>query len=308
MAEILPTNVITSLPEMTFEPGASGKRVLAPPYDMAGFSGSNTLAESRYPYIDGASHQFMGRDPFPMKFKFYFLNSLRGDMFPELFNLWLPVFTTGALGELAHPILGEVNARCHDWTVELAAQMTSGVVVNVTFIESLKDVDDEEFSFGAETQSLAANAEACDIGMAIFDIPYPTGEGAPTSLGHMIDQLTSFSHSARNQIEGALNQAIGTVDKIIITAEGPRQGGLVPVWALHDNLVMLRNNLSNTLNKRLLSKTERVIQETVLSNDHTFETIAARQGNTVSDIMTLNPSLVKFPILRAGTVVKYYRI
>lgn len=306
MPKVIPNNVITSLPEMFFS-SADIPPVEAPPYDVASFAGSNDLAEAKYPYIDGASHQYMGRAPFPMQFKFYFLNSLRDDMFPKLFNRWLPVFTTGLLGELSHPILGGVNARCKDWTVSLTSQVTSGVVVDVTFIESLKEVSNDEFDFEVGTESLAAAAAACDEGMEVMDVPYPTGKGT-TSLTQMINQLTSASYDARTQIEGALNSALGTVDKIIITAEGPRQGGLVPVWALVDNLVLLRNNLDKTRKERLMSKDSRVIKEEVLSSDQTLETIAKRHSNTVNDIMTLNFHLAKLSIVRVGTVVKYYRI
>lgn len=285
-------NVIPSLPPMTW------RGIVAPPYDMASASGAHQQAERRFPYIDGASHDNVGRDPFQMPFTLYFLNSLRDEVFPDLFLEWQGAFVLdGSSGELAHPIWGKTQARPVSWTIDLSSQRTSGVVMEVVFVETFDESPPGVMA--TWDVSLVTLAEAVDAGMAALGIDWPTGERT-TSLADLLKQVQGAVFSTRLTITGMANQALGTLDRIIDDLDDITDH---KKWSVQSNVKELRNRVVDFKNKFAAKSRKTYLEEIV--TDSTIDGLV-RSHNTVADLIALNPTLMSRPIIRKGTTVMFF--
>ena len=292
-----PWNAITDLPPMTF------RGLTAPPYDMANFSGSFSLAEKRYPYIDGALYDNVGRDPIPMQFQLYFLNTLGEELFPDLFEKWVNgVILNGSAAELEHPILGPINAMPKSWSVELSAQATSGLVMNVTFVESIENPDNATSSIiNIEAVDVRDAAKAADADYSKLNLKWPDG-ARTTSLSNLVGQVEGFIFSNTLTAAGMIHQAVGFVgDLINIVDLKPTNAN----WALRNNLLATWNGLKEMGDKLSLGS-ERTVGERTYDISVSLDSVASEVGNTVGEIMTLNTALVGSPMVPAGTTIRYF--
>ena len=291
-------NAITELPRMTF------RGITSPPYDIASFSGSFTLAKRSYPYIDADSYENIGRDSIPMKFRLYFLNSLGEELFPELFEKWVAaVVRDGSAATLEHPLLGDIHAVPQSWSVQLAANQTSGIIMDVNFIEWLEDPSSAtKIAIDVEFPVLRQAAEAVDQDYSSLNLPWPTG-ARTDSLLSLVDQIEGSVFSARLTALGAINQAVGFIGNLIDSVDNIATN---PTWPVQSNLLTVWNGMKDLADK-VGASGEREVAEETFSYDASIDSIAQELQNTVGEIMTLNTSLLGQPLVPRGTPVKYFR-
>ena len=271
---------------------------VAPPYDTANTSGAHQQAERRFPYINGASHDNVGRDPLQMPFRLYFLNSLRDGLFPALFLRWRDAYILdGSAGPLTHPLFGDMVARPTTWNIELAAEKTSGVVVDVSFVETFDDIPPAS-QFAAITP-FAELAQAADAGMTELDIEWPTGERT-TSISDLLKQVQGAVFSTRLTMTGMVNQAIGTLDRIVDDLDDITDH---EKWSVQNNVKELRNRLVDFKDKFAAKSRKTNIE--VLAVDSTLDNLV-RVHNTVADLIALNPTLLSRPTIKRGTTVLFF--
>jgi prophage DNA circulation protein len=289
-------NIINDLPTLTW------RGIEAPPYDMASLSGSFSLAERRFPYIDGATHDDVGRNPIPMGFQLHFINTLGVELFPELFDRWVrAVITDGSAGDLEHPILGLVSARPAKWDLELTSKRTAGVVMTVNFIETIVDPSTDDADFGGIILDAKAAAEAVDQDYSKLKLKWP--DGARTDdLTQLVAQVDGLITSTSRTAFGAVTRATGFVGGLI---EDVDSIGNNLTYGLRDNLIGVWTSLKN-IEEQLGVKEERTVGETVFIETVGLDEAASEVGNTVGELMALNSNLLGKPTIPGGTTVKYY--
>lgn len=291
-----PSNIITGLPAVTW------RNLDSPPYDMANARGGWDLSEGSFPYVDGKSHDNMGRQPIPFSFRFLFINTVQPESFPELFTEWFKaVAIDGTPDKLLHPIIGEVDARVVSWDLELVATRTAGVVLTVEWTDTLLDPEKGQKLKGVPVNVQAA-AVACDNQMEQLGISYPTGERT-TSFNDMVNQLDSLAYSTRLKVEGMVTQAIGTIDNVIETVDHVEEHG---AWALSFNLKQLREGVQHLQEEA----EDRFIRRTglfVTPREMTIDELATELDNLVSEIMGLNPTILALPYVPSRTNVLYFK-
>lgn len=287
-------NVIAALAPMTW------RGLEAPPYEAASFRGGHDYAIRMYPYIDAASHEYTGRKPFELGFKLYFLNSLRPKLFPDLYTEWekLVIFD-GTPGKLYHPVLGWMQAVCIDWFVAAEATSTSGVVVDVAFVETIEDLTAKSEP-GMRDFGLVEVAAAADVQMEELSIEWPTGERVD-SLADLLKQIEGALFSARLTMQGMINQAIGLVGGIIESVSKIQDHAR---WALDANLKQLSSGLKDLQSKAdtLRRKTRTYLTPRAI----TLDEIATEVNNSLTDVIALNPTLLKYQKVPAKTSVLVY--
>lgn len=294
MEVFAPNQAIYGLPLMTF------RGLRAPPYDIANFAFSHSQAEARFPYRSGARHDWTGLDPIPLDFKLYFVNTLEPQAFPELWEKWRAALFDGAPGVLRHPLLGIMDVVVMSGDVSLVAQVTAGIVVGVKFSQTVIDLDDEKPIAGAEVAIAQLATQADEWGAAV-GISFPSGETA-TSFEDLIGQITSAIGLAKMQALGLITQAMGIVQDVAKAVADLQSHVTWPYTAvlgkLFSGLLDLRDTLGVTVSR---------VTKTVFYNyDTTIDAVAADQGNSVKDVMSLNLTLLRSPIIPAGTTVKVY--
>ena len=289
-------STVGELPKMTW------RGLAAPPYSEASFSGSFSLAERRYPYIDGASHENVGRDPMPMGFRLLFLNNLGKDLFPNLFQEWFnAVAIDKTPGKLRHPVYGLVWAMVKNWNVDVSADRTSGAILEVSFIESNPDIGLGTESLDVSIGNLRATAEAVDRDYRALEIPWPSGT-SETSLLDIVKKIDSMAQMTRDTLEGYIEQSLGTVEAVIDSVESV---GTNAKWALGGNVISFWNSLKDLAESAGIET--RVIGNYAITQDSSFDRVSRETGNTVGELIGLNDSLLGSPKIPAGSVVRYYR-
>lgn len=310
-----PASIIHDLPEVTWTTRAHGQLV-APPYDVAGYHFSHSQAERRFPYIDGAAHDWTGLDAVQMRFTFYFLNTLQRDAFPGLWGKWRDALHDGAPGKLLHPLLGAVDAVVSDGDVKLEARTTAGVVVEVTFTRTLLDPESAN-PFESVNMGAAAVAEAVDTAMAAEGIDYPTGgvmtaadgtalprypdgSGATTTFAGLLSTIVGLVQASSMYAAGAVNRMLADLETVIGLAEalGHAAQPLVDLCRrLYGIGLDLAAKLGAARPTRFVSYPRAV----------TADEVADDTGNTIAEVLGLNLSACARPVITAGTPILVYR-
>lgn len=269
--------------------------------ELAPFDFAHSQAERRYPYVDGFGHDNTGRDSLRFTTRLYFLNTVEPGSFPDKWNAWRDALFDGSAGDLVHPVLGLVRARVMQGHVEYRAQTTAGVIVDVTFTET---VDDPEvlFFFDSPTVALDAAAKAADNAASDAGINYPTGDpGGATSIAGAVAQFEGAITSFGMSVSGYANMVAAQIDGMISVAEGLTDP---TKWPAYDNLVTAWSSVKNVAAKTAL--VSRATAQTKLSADMGLDAVASSVGNSLDDIINLNPSLVSKPTVPKGTTVTHY--
>lgn len=290
-----PNRAIQGLPLMTW------RGLRSPPYDTASFSFSHQQAEKRFPYIDGAAHDWTGMDPIPFDFQLYFLNSLEPRLFPDLWERWRVALFDGSPGELRHPLVGVVDAVVQGGDVKLVAQATAGIVVSVKFTQTILDPS-EKVQFDALEVGLKALAQQADEWGQAVDVPFPDGELA-TSFEDLVGQIESAIGLAKMQAIALINKALGTVATVIKTVKALESH---VTWPYTGALISLYNGLLD-LRAEVGANKARATTSVTYPTLVTVEQVAADHGNTVGEVMQLNLQLLRRPTIEAGTAIRVYR-
>ena len=290
-----PARANQALPDLTW-------RGLPPaPCSLAPFDFGHTQAERRYPYLDSAGHDHTGRNPNRYTARLFFLNTVLPDSFPGLWNRWRVALFDGSSDWLVHPVLGMVRARVLEGRVELKAEVTSGVVVDVTWTDTIDDPN-EALDFNPAEVSLEALAAQAGEDAAAVGIYYPDGTSSGTSLAGAVGQVTGEIFSAVTSVKGLGNQVVGNVEKMIGDVERLNDALALPAY---DNLCALWGRLTDALQAGAAA-TARAIGVKKLASATTLDAFALATGNRLTDIMGLNLHALGSPIVRAGTELPYY--
>lgn len=274
--------------------------LVAPGYDVASFDFDTGLAAKRFPFIPRAAHEPVGRNSHPLKFRLYFLNSLDPDAFPQLWDEWRPYLFDGESGEMVHPLLGPIDARSASGTVNVEARTTAGVIVDVTFVETLLDpteIADED----ATSVSLRDLAKAASDAMDDAGIDFPDGSPV-TDLFDAISSIEGMLYSFELSLTGYVNQVKGQIDSLLGTL---RAGQDHATYAVSDLLTLLWVKLDEVA-ENAGAAAARATSQALAASTTTIDAIARERNNTVAEVMGLNSGLIGSPTIAAGTQYRYY--
>jgi hypothetical protein len=297
-------------------PVLSWRGLYTPPYDLVTFEVENELASRSVAYTDGEGHDDTGRRSFPMTARLYFLNTLGEPtrMFPDCWELWKENLD-GRPGDFVHPILGPMRARVKSIKGELRATCRSGVIADITWIETVEDPAEgavREFILETDPATLAATADAMGAplgvrypvtGIVVQGAAFPTPGGGtkPTTLLQAYNQIRGDIFSASKRISGALAQLTGVVSGMVDLAEGLKSAS---AWPLVDVLKQLWKSLRDMAKR--LARVARATKAIVLAQDTTLDAFATRTGNTLNEIMGLNVQAIRLPVAKRGTTLRHY--
>lgn len=296
MAVELPNRIIDGLSLLTW------RGLQAPPYDNLPFEWTNSLAPRRVPYVDGTMHDNTGRESFPMRARLFFCNGLdgRNDLYPDLWEEWRDALLDASPGDLVHPILGKLRARPLHVGGELKASIRSGVIIDVTFIETLEDPT-RPTQLLAGNVSTAAVAAAADQSASAFGIAYPDGSYSTSILG-AFKAISGSVFSLELSVNGAINQVLGSVSSMIDSVDMLDDHD---TWSARDNLVSAWHAFKE-LGDKIGVLQSRGTSSVVLQSDTTLDQFATSVGNSLSDVMGLNLAALKAPKIKRGSTLRYY--
>jgi hypothetical protein len=260
---------------------------------------SHSLAERRYPYIDGAGHDNTGMDPLECTVRLRFLETVKRGLFTNIWPKFRKAVFDGSSGDLEHPLLGKFRARVKGGQIGFAAQETAGVTVDVTFVSTVDDIDRPDQFKDPQPDGVQV-AAAAQAAANQYDIPWPE-QNLDISLLDAFKALQTCIWSAQVTFAGYGNQIVGTLEEMITSAEALTDPKAYPVY---DNLIFawsLAQDAVEEAEKDLRARGSRYVQ-----SDTTIAAFAAEVGNTETEVAQLNYALLKSPVIPAGTAVHYY--
>lgn len=295
-------NIISDLPVLKW------RGLLAPPYSLLGFEFENTLAPRAVPYVDDDIHDNTGRRSFPLTARLLFLNTVEGGTtsnirnFPDYWSIWRDNLD-GEAGDLEHPILGPIRARVKNAKGEIRAESRSGVIVDISWVSTLEDPSTLNFLADLQLDHMAL-ATAAGTAAYSFGIYYPKpgiATPAPSDIFDDLSDALSAAFAATRSAVAKVNRVIGRVGQMINAVDAldnPR------AWPAGDALVSLWSSLK-TVAERLV-KAIRPTASRTLPAPTTLDAFAASTGNSLADIMNLNVSALRSPIVPKGATLVYY--
>ena len=289
---VAPAQIIHGLPPLTWR----GMTVLI---ESAPIEGSHSQVERPYPYIDGAGHDWTGRNALKCRVRMFFLETLDPGAFTKKWPRWRKAIFDGSSGPMEHPILGAFQARAEAWTIAFAAQTTAGIIVDVSFTETVDNVDKPN-KFREPTPGGVAVAKAAQNAASLYGINWPSGK-LDLSLGDAVKALETAFWNAQITASGYANQIAGDIESMIEAAEALTDPKAYPVY---DNLLHtweLARDAAEKAKRDLRATASRTTQ-----SDTTIAAFAADVGNTEQEVMQLNLALLRSPVIPSGTAVTFY--
>ena len=301
----LQVDVIGQLPQLTW-------RTLAPvPVEDASYDFSHDQVERRYPYVDGAGHDHAGRAPIKFTARLVFINTLQKDLYPRAWQDWRAALFDGSSGDLVHPELGTVRARVMGGSVKITAHSRAGVVVDVTWVETLDDPDKAPADFVVLSVSLQESARAADVACQKLGIEYPKVKDPPMiSILDAIKSVEGQLFSAELRVLGAIHQVLGGIRQLEdavarVEAATNHLGSPLHTWPALWNLQLVEQGLLELVERT--QKSARPFSTFLLDRHTTLDAFARAVGNTVAEVVELNPAALGKPLVPAGMALRFYR-
>lgn len=259
---------------------------------------SHDQPQRRYPYVNGAGHDWTGRGPIQMTATLYF----NSPMIPDPFGAWIKwreALLDGSPGDLVHPTVGEIRAVVIGGTADEEPNARNNFQVTVNWEEHTDDPEAENDLNNQDLTILQA-AEEAEAAAAAFDIVWPDGS-YEDSLTDCVSQLEGAAFELESGISSYADKVSGTLDGMVSAASlltdplsHPAFDGLVGVW---DKLTRIKDKAAKTI---------RSTSSRIVSSDTTIDAFAKSVKNTTEEIQNLNPTALRFPVVKKGTTLTYY--
>lgn len=291
----IPARVIRELPKLTW-------RGLFAPCEAAPVDGAHAQVERKAYGADAAWHDHAGREPYTMNVKLHFINTMFDGIiwFPNKWNDWRKALEDGSPGKLRHPLLGEMDAVVNKWNQSLDSKQTAGISVDVTFTETLLDVTKAN-ALKAPAVDVKALTKQVLVDAGNLGINFPSGR-LDGSLFDAVDSFLGNITSAEMTITGLGNQIVGGIEDMISRVEMVADPASAPAY---DNLVFLWSALTDKIRdaEKVAARSTATV---LLGSDTTFDAVSTERGNSVEELMGLNPGLVRFRVIPKGSALVFY--
>ena len=276
---------------------------------------AHDLVEHRFWSQDGANVEATGRAPLVISATIHFRNNLArgrqetwGFLYPTAFRNFFAASAERTTGTLEHPEFGPISCKLKSATISHDAQRRDGADVEASWVET-REAENDRASFTSPSPAVAAVAAAIDLDANISNYtlapPIPKTVTFVSGFAPMIRSITSIGDQVSllsRQIGGqfaAINYKLNAMESFLMSTKS----------ALVSPMLQSINRLrhaTNGLQQKLLQKQ----RETRLYVCPVIKTLASLvidlEGNTVNDLIKLNPSLVGFATVPARTPVRYY--
>jgi hypothetical protein len=237
--------------------------------------------------------------------------------FPTYFEICKPDFMTGAARDLQHALLGVVRARVQDATWEATAECLGGVIVKATLVITNEDPSTEQF-FGITTATGDPARLAAAAGTAAEAVGVTPAPGRPDAMLAAQYGVTTFPPSLSDiwAAISALTLALDIASLVALaTLAGDVDVMIDSIRALDDATaypaldaciafrLYINTALASLAQANRPTKTTTVTQRTTLTEFAKRPDV--RANNTLENIISLNPKLLKRPFIERAAVTYY---
>ena len=281
--------------------------------------------EHKWPDRDGAHVEATGRAPIMIEAKIPLRNFISNGvnesfvasrLYPQALRAFMAACADRTTGELQHPELGVIQAKCKHFEFTIDATRRDGVDLSVSWVESSEKPEDL-------TAVLASSSPATNMTTAATDVDSynaaPSASaiqaqlkrlgGLPTSYEPSLTDLARSIQAIPDQYALLNRQLGGQIDhfayrmQAIVNATNAAQDATF--WPIK-KAAEIGKAAANDI-KKTLSIDARPIGFYTVPTPQSMASVATTLQATVSDLVKLNPILFSAPVISAGTKVRYYR-
>ncbi len=286
------------------------------PIEMVGERGSQTLAVHHRMDRDVSQVEATGRQSYNFTVRAYFLQGLlaspnetwiANDLFPATWIKVRAALEDKTTGVFVHPLYGQVSCKPVDWNVQFVSDIRNGVIVEMSFLET----EDPSAAITVQVSVISGlNSAATNLDTQLANIPLPPG--SPTPIG----TSTSTIDPPTNLGQGSYSNAIS-----FIQDQPPSQAAIYTntmISSLYDFNTDLQffpdiyAPLFSTTYQLIVSLQAYLLQlgvpslntkVIITSGFTTLSSLAQDYGNSMDQLISLNPLLATTPLIFPGTNV-----
>ena len=269
------------------------------------------LAEHKYPDRDGADVEATGLAPIEITARVPFRNGVIparsesfGRLYPDTWRRFIAAMADKSTGTLQHPELGPLRCKPHSVRTVWAAEPRDGVDVDCSWIETIDP--QQKVAMPSPIQTAMRGALDLDASLGtVASLPQtPTYEPNFADMMRGIqaigDSVTLLSHRGAGVIASVEYRAQAVIDSV----DRADKAGDVTLWALRQAAERVKSGVRGLRDTLLQSK--RRIGLYPVPKPMTLAGVAAALSVDVTDLIDLNPGLLRLPIVAQGAIVRFY--
>lgn len=286
---------------------------------------AHDLVEHKYWGVDGAKVESTGLAPIRFLFSVPMLNGIEpgrnetwAALYPNQFRALIAAFQKKAVGILQHPEFDQFTCKAERMDIDWDATRRGGVDIELSFVETKLDFDDSSFLMGNSP------IEVVDIGSIDLDEeekrasikelfsragvplpPYLDDSKKKISLSEFaqkVKAVTDYPTLLSKRSAGQLDALLYHVNRV---AESAAAAKTALTWPIIQNVE--RTKAAAYEIQQAWLATSRTVSLFTVPADTTLAGVARQLPEAkVSDLIRLNPGLMRQPEIPKGTVVRYY--
>lgn len=273
---------------------------------------AHDLVEHKYWGVDGSDIEAVGLAPTRFTATIPLTNAIypgknerwkAAELYPDGLRKLVTAFAKKADGTLQHPEFGDVICKAERLTIDWDAMRRGGCDCEASWIETgIEQVT--TFAPSPVQQIFLAglnlDASSADIKKLAPDFPQykTTFADLARSLQAIGDQVTLLSYRGAGQINSVLYR-VNAMQASLSKAKSAL------TWPLIENCERVRAATFDLKDKILAGSGN--ISFFITKSQVTIAGLAITTGNKVSDLITLNPSLMSKPTIAKDVRVRYYQ-
>lgn len=272
---------------------------------------AHDLVEHKYWRVNAARLEGVGLAPVRIRAEIPYLNGIQPgpqeswnpQLYPGEMRRFVDAFRQPGTGLLQHPEFGEIACKAEHLSLELSADKRGGMTAEASWVETIDDEVAHRIvpSPAADVESIAVEL---DEDLADPRLLIPPSKELETSWLDLADKVIGALDTASLQAGRAaapINRWKNRAERMQAAAERLRTPLTWPITANAEKAKSIANDAA-----RAVAVANAEIGIIAVPGDTTLAGVQALVPRaSIADLIRLNPLLVRQPIVRKGTAVRY---
>lgn len=260
---------------------------------------------------DGAKLENTGLGAYSYRVKAPFCNTIaRGPMetwnnlYPDQKNKMLEALADRSTGDFVHPEFGIRRCKSVSFSSALDPKYRSGVVLSFALVEDTED--DDAISITQNSTLALALQAAINLDAKLGKLTPPPNTGLAQDGFKSFENFVRSIQAIVDQVGLLQKQIIGKIDRVIGSINRLSQ-------SVSDTVQNLGNAPDQLIAALLKIKKNALAKDKELGYYRTQAPITVGQlgsmfGNTIQDLIELNPELAAAVVIAPFTIIRYYKL
>jgi hypothetical protein len=228
-----------------------------------------------------------------------------GALYPDSLRALLIAFAKKQTGLLQHPEFGQIACKAERIEVEISAERRNTAMVDASWIETLDDevISNVISSPITEIELGATDLDASDVDLRKLVPGLPEYKTTFDDLARGIASIGDQVSLLQYRTAGKINSIVYRCEQV---GESIDRAKTALTWPAKEAIERIKASAQDLRGKLLAASRDigiyRVLKDTTLAG----LLAVLPEGNSIGDLVKLNPLLMTNPTVEAGTYVRHY--